>query len=196
MSFHDVRLPEFVSVFAQATYEYSTLYATSMSGREVRHSANNHHLLKYLIQDCVLSEQEFYIFQSFFKARMGMRYSFRFKDFVDHKVQRQVIAMGNGEQKKFQLFKRYNDPFMPHDRVITRPISSTVRLFTGETEISSGYNINNGLIEFEEPILDGHTLTASFDFDVEVRFNNDNLSYSNQPCGTIKLAKLELVEVI
>lgn len=195
MSFHDIRLPEFIGVFAQGAYEYSTLCAKSMSGREVRQSENNIHLLKYIIKDCRLSEQEFHKFHSFFQARMGMRYSFRFKDFADYKVEKEVIAIGNGDQKQFQLFKRYDDSLAPLDRIIRRPVLNTLKLFVNETEITSGYIVNNGLIDFEQPLANGNNLMASFDFDVEVRFNNDNFHYSYHSDGSIKLSELELIEV-
>lgn len=197
MSFHDIKLPEFMEIFAYGVPEYTTYYAKSLSGREVRSCANAQHLMKYLIKDCYLSEHEFYLFNSFFKARRGKFYSFRFKDLADYKVQNQIIGIGDGVQKKFPLIKNYDDPIMPFDRIITRHIPSTVKLCVNNQEISAEYyDIQNGVIHFNKPLEIGDKLVANFEFDVEVRFNNDSFAYTHRSDGSIQLSNVELVEVV
>lgn len=196
MSFHDIKLPEFIGIFAHGILEYNTYSAKSLSGREIRSSANEQHLMKYLIKDCYLSEYEFSIFNSFFKARMGKLCSFRFKDLADYKAQNQMMGTGDGVRQKFLLIKKYDDPFMSFDRVIRRPVSSTVKLYINNQEISEGYNIQNGVIHFSKPLATGANLIANFEFDVEVRFNNDKFAYTYRSDGSTEISNIELIEVV
>lgn len=74
MNFHDIRMPEFIESFAVGKTEFSTSYAITKSGREVRHLDRNYGYQKYLIKNARLSNYEFEQFNSFFKARRGSNF--------------------------------------------------------------------------------------------------------------------------
>ena len=88
MSFHNVNLPKYIEIFAVGSSEFSTSLAVSMSGREIRNSDTQTPRRRYVLKDCRLSLSQFESFNSFFKARAGMRFAFRLRDHFDYKVEK------------------------------------------------------------------------------------------------------------
>ena len=189
-------MPEFIEVFAVGKAEFSTSHALTMSGREVRHLDRTHACQKYLIKDCVLSSDEFHQFNSFFKARRGSNFSFRFRDYADYKATAEVIAKGDGTQNQFYARKLYDDPIFPYSRAITKLEEGSVVSYINnvKTEILTDYT--QGIITLPKALECGQTLTADFIFDVTVRFKSDSFEYTHCSDGTIGLSTIELVEVI
>ncbi|MDC0865088.1 DUF2460 domain-containing protein, partial [Rickettsiaceae bacterium] len=56
-------------------------------------------------------------------------------------------------------------------------------------------DINTGMIRLVNPIANDETLSASFEFDVAVRFVNDDFQYHFNQDNTIALDDVELIEV-
>lgn len=195
MSFHDIRLPGFLEAFACSVPEFSTSAATSYSGREVRSSDRSHSLLKLFIKQARLSALEFNQFNSFFRARAGRRFSFRFHDKSDFIAIKSLIGIGDGVTKEFQLYKIYDDPISPYRRRITKPLKGKVSVYisNGQTQVNIDYL--TGMIIFNTAPPAGERIFADFEFDVPVRFNTDQFGYSFMPDGSIELSEIELVEV-
>jgi len=193
MSFHNVTLPHFVSLCAIGSPFFQTSIAQSFSGREVRSSDYSSYRQIYKIQNCKISVMQFHQFNSFFKARAGKRFSFRFKDFADYKVENQIIKKGAGE---IGLHKLYEDPISTYVRKITKPKTQSVRLFTDGQE-TRDYELdeNTGIVKLTKDLLEHQILTASFEFDVQVRFAKDNFSYAFCHDGSVELLEVELIEV-
>ena len=118
MNFHNVNLPKYIEIFAVGVSEFNTSCATSMSGREARSSDSQIARRRYLLKGCRLSQSQFDAFNSFFIARAGKRFSFRLKDYFDFTVDKQIIAIGDDIETKFQLKKLYHDDFAPYLRNI------------------------------------------------------------------------------
>lgn len=196
MNFHDVILPNSISKFAIGSSEFLTSCASSMSGREVRHSDNLMPKRRYFLKDARLSKKQFELLNSFFKARAGKRFSFLIKDHFDYKVNKQLIFTGNGKSQEFQLKKTYEDSLSPFVRNITKPSIKTIKFWQNEIEVFAEFvDKNNGTVKFSEIIEDGQKIYASFNFYVAVRFVNDNLQYSSNDDGTIMIDNAELIEV-
>ncbi len=122
MNFHDIRMPKFIETFAVGRPEFATSCAMTLSGREVRNLDREYAKQKYLIKNCRLSSLEFEQFSSFFRARRGGNFAFRFRDNVDYQVSRQIIGKGDGELTQFQLVKLYEDPIWSYARTISKPL--------------------------------------------------------------------------
>jgi len=197
MLFHDVKLPKFMEVFATGVPEFSTLYASTVSGREARHCARQEALQKYQLKNCLLSELQFQEFGSFFRARKGRFYGFRFHDLADFKVERQVIATGSdGEaRREIPLYKKYDDPVCPYFRRITKPLKGEIKLYLGGMEFESEIDYEKGVILLSRSLEIGEELIADFMFDVAVRFTSDSFEYKFRPDGSIEIADMELIEV-
>ena len=197
MNFHNVNLPKYIEIFAVGVSEFNTSCATSMSGREARSSDSQIARRRYLLKGCRLSQSQFDAFNSFFIARAGKRFSFRLKDYFDFTVDKQIIAIGDDIETKFQLKKLYHDDFAPYLRNITKPKINTLKLWLNNEEIvPQDIGLNDGIVNLGKPLPTGVKLVAIFEFDVPVRFANDNFEYSFNKDGTISLDKAELIEVL
>ena len=126
----------------------------------------------------------------------GRAYGFKFKDWLDYKAINQNIAIANGEQTEFQLIKTYNINNKIQIRKITKP--ENVSVFVNQQNITQNININysNGIITFNTPPEKDTIITATFDFYVPVRFDNDKIEIimKNDKVGEIK--DLKIVELL
>lgn len=195
--FHNVNLPSYIEIFAVATIEFSTICASTKSGREVRNAISLRPKRTYQLKDCRLSRTQFEIFNSFFYARCGKRYAFRLKDHFDYKVKKQLIGKGDGAIKEFQLVKIYQDSKAPYIREITKPLGKSVSIFTDEDKVvPEEINLKTGKIKLSNALSENTELFANFEFDVPVRFDKDSFQYSFNQDGTISLDDVRLVEVL
>lgn len=195
MNFHDINMPEFIESFGVGKPEFSTSSAVTKSGREARHLDREHVCQKYLIKNAKLSADEFEQFNSFFKARRGSNFAFRFRDYADYKVTNGFIAKGDGSLNKFQLKKTYADPISPYVRVITKPVNNSVVVYINNVRVVSIVDYNEGVVTLPNPLAGGEVLTVDFMFDVAVRFSLDSFEYSYSNNGCIELSNIELIEV-
>ncbi|MCC8371437.1 MAG: TIGR02217 family protein [Rickettsia endosymbiont of Pseudomimeciton antennatum] len=196
MNFHDIRMPEFIETFAVGKPEFATSCAITLSGREVRNLDREYARQKYLIKNCRLSSLEFEQFSSFFRARRGGNFSFRFRDNVDYQVSGQFIAEGDGKLTKCQLVKLYEDPISPYTRTINKPVAGSEEFYVNGVNLEVQVDYNTGVLTLPRPLDKDQILTGNFIFDVAVRFTNDSFEYSYSPDGSIELSPIELLEVI
>ena len=196
MNYHDISLPKFIEIFAVGRFEFATSHVSTLSGREIMKLDREDSRQKYLIKNCRLSQAEFEQFNNFFRARRGMQFAFRFRDYSDYQVNKQFIAQGNGQFLDFQLFKLYDDPIAPYFRNITKPVKDTIKLYIDDEEITAIINYDTGIIKLNNPLLQGQTLVADFIFDIAVRFNNDSFEYTYSKDGSKELSTIELCEVV
>lgn len=129
MNFHDIRMPQFMEAFAVGKPEFLTSCALTISGRELRNLDCEHAKQRYLFKNCLLSQLEFEQFNSFFRARRGRSFAFRFRDLADYQVKQQFIAKGDGNTQEFSLIKLYTDSVSPYFRNITKPVEGSVRIY-------------------------------------------------------------------
>ncbi|MCB1339142.1 MAG: DUF2460 domain-containing protein, partial [Maritimibacter sp.] len=123
---------------------------------------------------------------SFFEARNGRLYGFRFKDWGDHKSclpsgspspTDQSIGTGDGTTTTFQLMKRYTSGAQSWTRAIAKPVAGSVHIAIGGVEQPSGWSVDTmtGVVIFSAAPGAGAAITAGFEFDVPVRFDTDAL---------------------
>ncbi|RTK92289.1 MAG: TIGR02217 family protein [Rickettsiales bacterium] len=196
-NFHNVNLPSFLEIFACGVSEFSTSYASTKSGREIRSSDVIIPRKKYILRNCRLSEGQFELFNSFYIARAGRRYSFLLKDYFDYKVEKQLIAIGDGVTDQFQLSKTYFDSISSHIRNIRKPKLNTILIWIDQEQQSiKELDESLGRVTLDTPPPEHSQIIASFEFNVVVRFNNDSFEYSFNDDGTISLDNIEMIEVI
>lgn len=114
--------------------------------------------------------------QAFFSAREGKQRGFYYFDWVDYQGINQGIGVGDGTRTQFQIVKTYPSFATALIRKIYRIVqdSLTVRL---NDAIFLDYSVNllTGLITFNDPVPNGTTITADFEFYVPARFLTDSL---------------------
>ncbi len=197
MSFHNILFPSCLEMFLSSKSLFTTSRIISLSGREIRSLDHEYNRGQYLLKDCFLSEEEFAIFNNFFKARRGSRFAFLLKDFADFVVQKQIIGVGDGRQREFQLYKAYHDEKYPYIRKITRTSKDSLKIYVEENEISNWQvSKDTGVILLESPLKQYVNLFASFEFYITVRFSEDSFDYKLRSDGAIEILNVSLLEVI
>jgi len=197
MTFHDVRFPADISFGSSGGPEYSTNVIVMDNGFEQRNINWSSARSRYNVSHGVKSQSQLDALIAFFRARKGRAYVFRFKDWTDYKAIAVQIGTGNGLNTQFQLIKTYSSGGYSESRIITKPVSGTVKIYLGGVLQSSGYTINylSGLITFSSAITNGVVISADFEFDVPVRFDTDRLSTSLENYGVAGIHDIAVLEV-
>lgn len=194
--FYDIVFPESISMKSSYMIEYNTIINKSKNGSELRISNYDYPLLSYNVINDIKTKKELEEIINFFKLVKGRACGFKFKDWLDYKAVNQNIAVADGEQKSFQLIKTYNINNQLQIRKITKP--KQVNVFINNQSVVENININynNGIITFDTPPEKDSIITASFEFYVPVRFDNDKIEIimKNEKVGEIK--DLKIIELL
>lgn len=193
--FVEIRFPEDISYGMSGGPEYFTEIVELKNGFEQRNinwpKARN----RYNAAHGVRNKQQFEQLLSFFRARKGRAIGFRFKDWLDYQVINQDIYIGDNS-KIFQLVKNYRSGNSLETRIITKPVIGTVFIYLNYKlydQIEIDYK--TGIVRCAEPIPTGSIISASFEFDVPVRFDIDKLSATIDDYGTYSWQDIPLIEI-
>lgn len=122
---------------------------------------------------------------------MGPARAFRLRDPFDHAGDNVVLGTGDGSGARFRLVKRYGEIV----RRITRPVAGSVRVAVDGLETSAFTLAAGGWVTLDAPPAAGAVVTASFAFDVPVRFAEDRLNVSRATYMAGAAASVPLIEV-
>lgn len=127
-----------------------------------------------------------------FRVVKGRGYSFRFKDWNDY--QASDVTMVQVTPTVWQLVKRYAIGPHEHVRTIAKPVPGTVTTkIAGVPVVPASIDHLTGRVTFAAP--PGSTPTASFQFDVPVRFDSDHLPVQANAWDIQEVSQITLVEV-
>lgn len=200
--FDDISFPIEIGAEASVSPAFSTNVVTSASGAEYRNVNWQQGRLRFDAGPGVRGDQEVETLLAFFRARRGAAIGFRFRDPFDFSSNGmsgtpsaldQQIGVGNGSSARFTLKKTYDDG---EERRITRPVAGTVRVAVDGAEQASGWTLEAlGEIVFAAPPAGGATVTAGFEFDVPVRFADDQLEVNRATFRAGEAPSVPLIEV-
>jgi uncharacterized protein (TIGR02217 family) len=193
--FVEVRFPEDISYGAIGGPVFSTDIVETNNAKEYRNANWQEGRLEFNVSYGVRTENQFQRLLSFFRARRGRAVGFRFKDWSDFKVVKQLIAIGDGKTKVYQLIKVYNSGGAFEIRKIFKPVENSLRLYEGNSLVNFTVNYSNGLIVLNKPLNVQQKLFADFEFDVPVRFDSDIFKYSNPESGVYSCSDLKVKEI-
>lgn len=202
-AFDEVRLPVEVEQGSTGGPSFSTSVVGLTSGIEARNQNWQAQRMTYDVGYGVTSAaqtdaQDFYTLMKFFYARRGRFRGFRFKDWTDFQGTAQVMLDVNGDGKTWQLQKVYDDGVQPYTRKITRPVVGTVTLFsTTGTALSAGgytFDATKGTAVFAA--TQTGPLTATFEFDVPVRFDTDVFTLTVELFNAASIQSLNIIEIL
>lgn len=196
MNNHDIKIPDFISICARGGPSFHTKIANTKSAREVRMAQSNIALQKYIIKNCIVNKAQFNELNSFFRARLGRLYCFRFKDFADYEVKDELIAEYPNSETTFTFKKTYSNGDFKYSRDITKPIFSSLRVYINSNLIEVKINVEKVSFEILKPLERGEKLYINFEYDVNVRFCTDNFSYNCLNDGSFEIDNLEFLEVL
>ncbi|WP_226688319.1 DUF2460 domain-containing protein [Ruegeria arenilitoris] len=208
MNFHEVRFPASLSFGSVGGPERRTDIVTLANGFEERNTPWAHSRRRYDAGLGMRSLDDIETLVSFFEARQGQMFGFRWKDWSDYKsgaatadvaMDDQVIARGDGTSTEFQLVKTYSSGGFSYVRPIVKPVLGTVRIGMEQDQMREGVDfevdLNSGLITFTAPPPEEVEVTAGFEFDVPVRFNTDKIQTSVASFQAGDVPNVPVVEV-
>ncbi|SCY58430.1 DUF2460 domain-containing protein [Paracoccus tibetensis] len=208
MAFHEVRFPANLSFGAVGGPERRTEIVAMASGFEERNTPWAHARRRYDAGMGLRSMDDLAAVVAFFEARAGQLHGFRWKDWSDYKsclpsaapaFADQVIAVGDGQRRVFQLIKAYRSGETVYDRPISKPVAGTVRAGVGGDEKfpDAQYTVDHrrGRITFHQPPETGAEVTAGFEFDVPVRFDMDRIAVSVASFQAGQVPDIPVIEV-
>lgn len=208
MNFHEVRFPGSLSFGSVGGPERRTDVVTLANGFEERNTPWAHSRRRYDAGLGMRSLDDIETLISFFEARRGQMYGFRWKDWSDFKsgkasavtqYQDQVIGIGDGNQTVFQLLKVYRSGAFSYSRPISKPVEGTVRVGVEQDEMQDGvdYIVDNstGLVTFAHPPAETTVVCAGYEFDVPVRFDTDRIQTSVASFQAGDVPNVPVVEV-
>ncbi|WP_170724450.1 DUF2460 domain-containing protein [Ruegeria lacuscaerulensis] len=208
MNFHEVRFPASLSFGSVGGPERRTDIVTLANGFEERNTPWAHSRRRYDAGFGMRSLDDIETLISFFEARQGQMFGFRWKDWSDYKsgaataeVDKadQVISRGDGVTTVFQLVKTYTSGGFEYIRPILKPVLGTVKLGLEQDEVREGVDFEvdlaRGLVTFADPPPEAVEITAGFEFDVPVRFDTDKIQTSVASFQAGDVPNVPVVEV-
>lgn len=196
MAFHETRFPASLSRGSVGGPERRTEIVELANGFEERNTPWAQSRRRYDAGMGLRSLDDVADMISFFEEREGQLHGFRWKDWADYKsckpsaevdAQDQLIGQGDEHLTSFQLIKSYGG----YERVITKPVSGTVRVAIDGVHRQEGLDwtvdLTTGVVTFVHPPEPQSRITAGFEFDVPVRFDTPQIvtSVTNFQAGEV-----------
>lgn len=210
MSFHEVQFPDDISYNTAGGPGFNTSIITLDSGIESRIARWSQPRRKYNVAYGIKDHSQLRAVMTFYIARQGPAYGFRYKDFMDFTTATDhigtpsdtdvVIGAGDASNKVFQLIKKYTSGTVTRDRTIDKPVIDTTVVALDGTPQASGWAVNttNGVVTFTVAPGSGVDVTAGCEFDVPVRFSeelDDSLQLSHEAFSIGSIPNIPLVEI-
>ena len=127
MAFHDVRFPDRIAEGAEGGPEFSTSVIVSSGGHEQRQGNWSVGRGRWNVATGLQDDNDLAVLIAFFRARAGRLHAFRFKDWSDYQLDRQLI----GTEDRIQAARRFynNNVRAYNERVQSVPTNLIARLF-------------------------------------------------------------------
>ena len=209
MSFHEVLFPVDIALNSEGGPTRKTDIVALVSGHEERNSPWAGSRRSFNAGYGVKSIADIEDVISFFEARHGRLYGFRFRDPFDFKSCRvvespapedQLIGTGDGSETAFQLVKRYVSGAASYVRDIKKPVTGSVRVAVDGVEKTEGADFTvddaSGVVTLASAPGVGVSVTAGFLFDTPVRFDSDELRINLAAFKAGDIPSIPLIEVL
>jgi uncharacterized protein (TIGR02217 family) len=190
-AFDDVAFPLALGREVEVMPGFATDVVTAAGGRETRNAGWAEARTTYDVGPGVRSEADIRALLGFFRARMGAARGFRLRDPFDAEGAGEVLGTGDGATRRFALVRRYGE----QARRITRPVAGSVSVAVGGVATQGFVVEAGGFVTLDVAPVAGAVVTASFLFDVPVRFAEDRLRVSRATFLAGEAASVPLVEV-
>ena len=192
LPFLDISFPNAVARGATGGPGFSTTVVVLGSGSERRNIQWANSRGEWNISTGIRTRLEMQAVIAHFYIAKGRGYSFRFKDWSDY--QAADVTMVQVTSTIWQLVKRYVIGGNEHVRTITKPVSGTiVTKVSGVPVTPAGIDHLTGLVTFGS--APSPAPTATFDFDVPVRFDTDKLPVQANAWDQQIVSQINLIEV-
>lgn len=197
MNFFDIRILDATVYTSSGGPTFSTAISSGNEKQEVRRvnwgSPRYRYNLKYGIRNKVETDAVL----NLFNLCKGKGIGFRYKDWNDFSVIKSTIGIGDGINKKFQLIKNYGVREYNFSRIISKPVNGTVLIYIDNINQAGNFSVDysSGIILFTQPPAINSKISASFEFDVPVRFDTDSLSIMSSGKDRYQIEDLQIIEI-
>ena len=208
MNFHEVRFPTALSFGSSGGPERRSEIGTRSNGFEERNSPWAQSRRRYDAGLGMRSLDDLAEVFSFFEARRGQLYGFRWKDWTDYKsclpsenfgALDQKFGDGDGVRTDFPLIKNYRSGAFNYERVISKPLEGRVAVALAGDVLDEGVHYTlyytTGVVSFMVPPPLDAILTAGYEFDVPVRFDTDRIEANSGAFAAGEIPAIPVVEV-
>lgn len=176
MAFYESpRFPERIAYGALGGPAFATAIASTVSGREARNAEWSYPLHQWDVSQGLRSAADYDVLRAFFMSVRGRLHGWRFKDWSDYQATVSQGFVTGITGTTFQLIKRYTSGAQTLDRVITKPVATTVQAYISGTPTASTLDTATGVLTIGSA-PDPATVTWAGEFDVPMRFDTDALS--------------------
>lgn len=203
-NFHEVRFPTSVSLGSSGGPTRRTDIVTLANGFEERNAHWQHSRRRYEAGYGIKSLDDLNHVITFFEARLGQLYGFRWKDYSDYKSclpsqtpseMDQNIGTANGSTTVYQLRKQYTSGGTSYNRPINKPVNGSVVVAVDGALVTPTIDTTTGKITFDSPPSTNSIITAGFEFDVPVRFDTDSLDINLTNFDSGDIPSVPIMEV-
>lgn len=195
MAFDEVRFPVNIALGATGGPAFKTEIVTTAAGLEYRNALWSVARGTWDVGSGVKGTSDYQAIIAFHYARQGSLRGFRFKDWSDYSVTDQtLIASADGGETTAQLVKTYTNGGRTYTRTIYKPVSGTVTAKKNGDALSISVNTVTGVITFGA-LTAADAVTATFEFDVPVRFAQDDLRLALHLADVGEVPQIPLVEL-
>ncbi len=189
--------PQLLAYGATGGPRYHTTVTVSQSGSEQRNQAWARPRGVWEVGLVHRSRVETEALLAFFRGvAHGQLHGFRFRDFLpgEETGTAEPLGVGTGSATTYQLVKRYTAGSLTDDRRITKPIAGSVVVFVNGTPTDTfTVDVTTGRLTMTATL--GAVLTASFRFEVPVRFANDHIEVRRVAPEVYSIESLQLIEI-
>ena len=189
--YDDVLFPIALGREAEVAPTFATTVLTAAGGAEQRHAGWAEARTHYDVGPGIRSEADIATLLAFFRARMGPARAFRLRDPFDATATNAAIGSGDGLRRRFELVKHYDES----PRRIVRPVAGSVRVAVNGVATQGFAMEDGGVVILDTAPGVGAVVTASFTFDVVVRFAEDRLRVARTTFLAGEAVSVPLVEV-
>ena len=192
------RFPDELSFGSSGGPMFRTHVVMMKSGREQRNQCWSQGLAVYDIGLANRQHTTTQLLRRFFRSiAQGRRHGFRFHDPLpgEDRGFQEVLGTGDADNAMFQLVKHYALGGYAHIRTITKPVVGSVRMYLdGVVTTAFTVETTTGLVTMTSAPGIGVVVTATYLFDVPVRFDSDHLELQRLDFNTWNWPSIRLLE--
>jgi uncharacterized protein (TIGR02217 family) len=196
--FYEINFPDSVAFNSVNSLYFDTNIVKSKNNTEQRSNNLDMPLLNFKLSTPLRNKKEIDEITALFRIVKGKLNGFRFRDWLDYKVENQIIGIGDGENCVFQIKKTYLLKNYFVIRNIVKPTPNTASVFLNQVECNNStqsIDYARGLARFVTPPAEGDAIMVNCEFDIPVRFKSDFLNIILTGRDLFEINDLELVEI-
>lgn len=201
--FVEVQFPTAISLGAKGGPRFNTGIFTLSSGFERRNQNWERARHRYDVAHGLKTQEDIDALRDFFMERRGARTGFRFKDWADYEAPgagnaaKEFMTTDGGATTTFQLSKDYGTGGTKYTRPITKPVSGTIVVYSNAV-LTTDWTADTatGIVTLGGTLgaTTGNVITATFEFDVPVRFESDEMDITITDNGIFEWGQVVLIE--